>query len=165
MLRIISLFYVLCLVTHALENHENFLSIPNNEGLSLYKLSGSTEEIDKVINALSEIERLHTEDLSDDLSDPQGLYVIFKDNNIDTPIGVQSFGFYQKNGTSVLEATTDILDKFQGKGWGTKLRKSTTEYFSKVHKNVKYLYSINEWEWGENHESLKSSINAGYRIA
>lgn len=81
------------------------------------------------------------------------------------------------------EEMTDILEKYQGKRYGTQLRRyvaqqanliigtkvKCTSYDqrppirSKEETILKGLYSDNEWMWGQNYPSLKSSLNVDYK--
>ncbi|WP_032114241.1 hypothetical protein, partial [Candidatus Paracaedibacter symbiosus] len=155
---------------------EEIKEIPNQHGLILKKVYGEhnipleLEETGRVDTYKGDAEKYS-------LESPFGVYLAY-DNNI--LIGAQAIDHTLKNDTLMGSVTTDILDTYQGKGYGTKLRKATGEFIRDTYfgKNVvidskqgisssplTFLHSDNEWMWGENMPSLMTALKAGYQIA
>ncbi|MBP6986314.1 MAG: hypothetical protein KBB83_07000 [Alphaproteobacteria bacterium] len=113
-----------------------------------------------------------------ELSEPFGLYKLIIGADV---VGFQSVSPYLKSGVIIAEEMTDVLEVYQSKGYGKILRRKMAELFdgyigkpmSMNHSEdslgnestiFAYLYSDNEWYWGGNGASLKSSLDAGYGI-
>lgn len=119
------------------------------------------------------IERIdvYKEILSGTHQSPFGVYVL-KEEPSGQAVGLQSLAPLTWDEILAAEEMTDILPEHQGKGYGTILRTKTAETARKfieeksLHNNLplSFLYSDNEWFWGFNHASLKSSLAAGYGI-
>ncbi len=121
---------------------------------------------------------------------PFGVYGIKVGGNL---VGLQSINPYVKSGKLIASEMTDVLSGQQGKGYGKKLRAQTETLLGNFikektpcsvrvpHKSpvwpgseenlysehtlpISYVYSDNEWLWGENHPSLASSLKANYGI-
>ncbi len=122
----------------------------------------------------------YQKDLGYRLESPFGVYVAYEREN-GRPVAIQSFSSYVRHDHLVAEGMTDVLEAFQEKGYGSKLRVETAKWLSQFLENkvecgrgeesiiselpLTFLYSDNEWEWGMNYPSLKSSLTAGYGIA
>ncbi|AIK95865.1 hypothetical protein [Candidatus Odyssella acanthamoebae] len=122
----------------------------------------------------------HQDELSYRLESPFGVYVAY-DRTSERPVAIQTFSQWIKYGYLIAEGMTDVLEAFQGKGYGGKLRTETAKWLSQFLDSkvecgrgeesrtsqlpLAFLYSDNEWMWGVNYPSLKSSLTAGYGIA
>ncbi|MBW8310188.1 MAG: hypothetical protein K0M45_11255 [Candidatus Paracaedibacteraceae bacterium] len=140
------------------------------------------EHTQQILNIFEETERVesHQKNLGYRLESPFGVYVAYEREN-ERPVAIQSFSSFVNHGHLVAEGMTDVLKAFQGKGYGSKLRIETAKWLSQFLDNnvecgrgeessiselpLTFLQSDNEWEWGRNYPSLKSSITAGYGIA
>jgi len=154
---------------------EEMLFIPNEYGLNLQKVIGNKEKL----STFEETGRLESyiEALRYPLESPFGIYVVYEG---DTPIAIQGLFHDFKEDTLIASGMTDVLENYQGKKYGSRLRAATAKFLEEKYLGnfvtidqegekrlwpLTYLHSCNEWYWGENIESLKSSLNAGYRIA
>ncbi|MBA4117336.1 MAG: hypothetical protein C0514_00370 [Candidatus Puniceispirillum sp.] len=93
------------------------------------------------------------------------------------PVAAHALCAHNHNGYLVAEGMTDVLESHQGRRYGTILRMEAAKLaqsaieskrifmMNECPMTLDYLYSTNEWLWGENHPSLKSSLNAGYGVA
>lgn len=103
-----------------------------------------------------------------------GVYLL-KVNTV--PVAAHALCAHNHNGCLVAEGMTDVLESHQGRRYGTILRMEAARLaqdaieskrifmMNECPMTLDYLYSTNEWLWGENHPSLKSSLNAGYGVA
>lgn len=165
------------LLSQPLDAQETSNPIPNDQGLNIEKLS-SMEHKDR-LSFFAETGRLETyeKDLRYPLESPFGVYVVYENEE---PIAIQGFSVYQKSNALIASAVTDVLEKFQGQRYGTRLRTATARFLEEnylgkivtvnindqiISQPLLYLHSCNEWMWGENIQSLKSSLSAGYQIA
>lgn len=154
---------------------EGTLFIPNEYGLNLQKMKGNKEEL----STFEETGRLesYVKGLRYPLESPFGIYVVYEG---DTPVAIQGLSHHFKQNALIASEMIDVLKDYQGKKYGSRLRAATAKFLEEKYLGnfvtidqesekslwpLTYLHSCNEWCWGENIESLKSSLNAGYRIA
>jgi hypothetical protein len=116
----------------------------------------------------------YADDIKKAIDDIYGVYGIRYKSEI---IGVHTVRPHVQSAVTCGYVMTDVLEIYRGLKFGTMLRKWVGEYFKTITcekiplspveytKDIPmYLNSSNEWRWGKNGQSTKSSYNAGYRI-
>ncbi len=131
---------------------------PNDLGITVFRISDAAE-LEKHQDQLGEIERLADYRYNKDSlpEAPFGTYLLVE---LEKAIGAMSI----IQAGICAEVMTDILKAHQGKGLGTKLRQVVLAEISQKSRTTQFIQSLNEWDWGQNVESVRSALKCGFRI-
>jgi GNAT superfamily N-acetyltransferase len=135
--------------------------ISNDLGIIVFRVTNTTE-LEQRQAQLSEIQRIDDYMYFENKvpEAPFGIYILFGTEENKSPVGIMSI--IKTNSTA--ETMTDIIKSHQGKGLGTKLRQVVLSEVSAQSKSTQYIQSLNEWDWGNNFESVKSALKCGFGI-
>lgn len=132
----------------------------SNQEVTIRRIENG-KDFEPHVQALKEINRLEDYLYTSEVPiSPFGTYILFVST---IPAGIIHVSEFNESGT-VAEVMTDVIKSYQGRGFGTLIRKHLADEVSRESKDVRFIKSVNEWSWGENLESLKSSIRAGFKI-
>jgi hypothetical protein len=172
----------LAIISHASSADYAQIIFDDKESPIIIKKLTQHDTTQQTLSVFEETGRLkdYQNELSYRLESPFGVYVAY-DRTSERPIAIQTFSQWIKYGYLIAEGMTDVLEAFQGKGYGSKLRTETAKWLNQFFDSkvecgrgeessisdlpLAFLYSDNEWMWGTNYPSLKSSLTAGYGIA
>lgn len=91
---------------------------------------------------------------------PFGTYLLYANRDLAGIISITK----RDNSDNIAEIMTNILEAYQGKGLGTKLRQHVLSEVSRNPRSIRFVESLNEWGWGNNLESLRSALKCGFGI-
>lgn len=154
--------------------NESVVPLKEDKTIALYKTS--LQEFNVLKDDLKDTGRpeVYEDALELKVQNPFGVYVL-KEIASGQVLGIQQLTPLDMSGVLMAKEVTDIFLRYQGKGYGRQLRTWTADIFKEYMGRVglwqekpdlplSYVYSDNEWIWGENHSSLATSIHAGYGI-
>jgi GNAT superfamily N-acetyltransferase len=91
---------------------------------------------------------------------PFGTYLLYANHDLAGIISINK----RNSSDNIAEIMTNIREAYQGKGLGTKLRQHVLSEVSRNPRSIRFVESLNEWDWGHNLESLRSALNCGFGI-
>ena len=135
--------------------------VSNDLGITVFRVTNTTELKQRQAQ-LSEIQRIDDYTYFENKTPeaPFGIYILFGTEENKSPVGIMSI----IKTDSTAETMTDIIKSHQGKGLGTKLRQVVLSEVLTQSKSTEYIQSLNEWDWGDNFESVRSALKCGFRI-
>lgn len=146
--------------------------ISNDLGIIVFRVTNTTE-LEQRQAQLSEIRRIKDYTYFENKAPeaPFGIYILFGTEENKSPAGFETEENKSPVGImsiiktdSTAETMTDIVKSHQGKGLGTKLRQVVLSEVSAQSKSTQYIQSLNEWDWGDNFESVRSALKCGFSI-
>ena len=146
--------------------------VSNDLGITVFRVTNTTELKQRQAQ-LSEIQRIDDYTYFENKTPeaPFGIYILFGTEENKSPAGFESEANKSPVGImsiiktdSTAETMTDIVKSQQGKGLGAKLRQVVLSEVLTQSKSTQYIQSLNEWDWGDNFESVRSALKCGFRI-